>query len=51
MLVDELTLIQFKPGSTITFIDILSAEVVVEIIVDDDTGEPTFLSRETRGKA
>jgi len=49
MLVDELTLIQFKPGSTITFIDILSAEVVVEII--DDTGEPTFLSRETRGKA
>jgi hypothetical protein len=51
MLVDELTLIQFKSGSTITVVDILSAEVVVETIVDDDTGEPTFLRRETRGKA
>ena len=50
MLADELRLIQFKPGSTITLVEILSAEVVAEHL-DDDTGEPTFLRIETRGKA
>jgi len=51
MLADELRLIQFKPGSTITLVEILSAEVVVETMANNDTGEPTFLRRETRGKA